>query len=68
MNMDDEQFEDVLTTNLRGAFWLLRAVSRRFVRTGAGASAKDRLRWGQPSIAEAAPVRGGGEPTYSRPS
>lgn len=32
MNMDDEQFEDVLTTNLRGAFWLTRAVSRVMVR------------------------------------
>ncbi len=32
MNMDDEQFEDVLTTNLRGVFWLTRAVSRMMVR------------------------------------
>ncbi len=32
MNMDDEQFEDVLTTNLRSAFWLTRAVSRLMVR------------------------------------
>ncbi len=32
MNMDDEQFEDVLTTNLRGVFWLTRAVSRLMVR------------------------------------
>jgi len=32
MNMDDEQFESVLTTNLRGVFWLCRAVSRHMVR------------------------------------
>jgi 3-oxoacyl-[acyl-carrier protein] reductase len=32
MNMDDEQFEVVLTTNLRSAFWLTRAVSRIMVR------------------------------------
>jgi len=32
MTMDDEQFEDVLTTNLRSAFWLTRAVSRIMVR------------------------------------
>jgi 3-oxoacyl-[acyl-carrier protein] reductase len=32
MNMEDEQFEDVLTTNLRSAFWLTRAVSRLMVR------------------------------------
>ncbi len=32
MNMDDEQFEEVLTTNLRSAFWLTRAVSRLMVR------------------------------------
>jgi len=32
MNMDDEQFEEVLTTNLRSAFWLTRAVSRHMVR------------------------------------
>lgn len=32
MSMDDEQFEDVLTTNLRSAFWLTRAVSRLMVR------------------------------------
>lgn len=32
MNMDDDQFEDVLTTNLRSAFWLTRAVSRIMVR------------------------------------
>ena len=32
MNMDDEQCEEVLTTNLRSAFWLTRAVSRLMVR------------------------------------
>jgi 3-oxoacyl-[acyl-carrier protein] reductase len=32
LNMDDRQFEDVLTTNLRSAFWLTRAVSRLMVR------------------------------------
>lgn len=32
MNMDDEQFDDVLTTNLRSVFWLTRAVSRVMVR------------------------------------
>jgi len=32
MSMDDEQFEAVLTTNLRAAFWLIRAVSRVMVR------------------------------------
>ncbi|MBI1825039.1 MAG: 3-oxoacyl-[acyl-carrier-protein] reductase [Planctomycetes bacterium] len=32
MNMDDEQFEAVLTTNLRAAFWLTRTVSRLMVR------------------------------------
>jgi len=32
MNMDDDQFDDVLTTNLRSAFWLTRAVSRHMVR------------------------------------
>ncbi|MHC5111392.1 MAG: 3-oxoacyl-[acyl-carrier-protein] reductase [Planctomycetota bacterium] len=32
MNMDDDQFEDVLTTNLRAAFWLTRAASRPMVR------------------------------------
>lgn len=32
MSMDDEQFEQVLTTNLRSAFWLCRAVSRIMVR------------------------------------
>ncbi|MBI4717724.1 MAG: 3-oxoacyl-[acyl-carrier-protein] reductase [Planctomycetes bacterium] len=32
MSMDDEQFEEVLTTNLRSVFWLTRAVSRIMVR------------------------------------
>ncbi len=32
MSMDDDEFEDVLTTNLRAAFWLSRAVSRHMVR------------------------------------
>ncbi len=32
MNMDDDQFEDVLTTNLRSVFWMCRAASRLMVR------------------------------------
>lgn len=36
MSMDDEQFEDVLTTNLRSAFWLTRMVSRYMVRQRSG--------------------------------
>jgi 3-oxoacyl-[acyl-carrier protein] reductase len=32
MNMEDDQFDDVLTTNLRSAFWLTRAASRHMVR------------------------------------
>lgn len=32
MNMDDADFDDVLTTNLRSVFWLTRAVSRIMVR------------------------------------
>ncbi len=32
MSMDDDQFDDVLTTNLRSVFWLTRAVSRSMVR------------------------------------
>jgi 3-oxoacyl-[acyl-carrier protein] reductase len=32
MNMDDDQFDDVITTNLRAAFWLTRAVIRHMVR------------------------------------
>ncbi|RJP39061.1 MAG: 3-oxoacyl-[acyl-carrier-protein] reductase [Phycisphaerales bacterium] len=31
LSMDDDQFEDVLTTNLRAAFWFCRAVSRMMV-------------------------------------
>lgn len=36
MNMEDEQFEAVLTTNLRSAFWTTRAVSRYMVRARYG--------------------------------
>ncbi|MBW7906114.1 MAG: 3-oxoacyl-[acyl-carrier-protein] reductase [Phycisphaerae bacterium] len=36
MNMEDDQFEDVLTTNLRGAFWITRAASRHMVRARRG--------------------------------
>lgn len=36
MSMDDDQFEAVLTTNLRAAFWLMRAVSRHMVRARYG--------------------------------
>jgi len=32
MNMEDDQFDEVLTTNLRSAFWLTRAASRSMVR------------------------------------
>jgi len=32
MSMDDDQFDEVLTTNLRSVFWLTRAVSRVMVR------------------------------------
>ena len=32
MTMDDDQFDDVLTTNLRSVFWLTRAISRLMVR------------------------------------
>jgi 3-oxoacyl-[acyl-carrier protein] reductase len=32
MSMEDDQFDDVLTTNLRSAFWLCRAGSRVMVR------------------------------------
>lgn len=32
MSMDDAQFDDVLTTNLRSVFWLTRAISRYMVR------------------------------------
>ena len=36
MTMEDEEFEIVLTTNLRAAFWLSRAVSRIMVRRRSG--------------------------------
>ncbi len=36
LNMEDEQFESVLTTNLRSAFWTTRAVSRYMVRARCG--------------------------------
>lgn len=36
MNMDDEQFDEVLTTNLRSVFWITRAVSRLMVRARKG--------------------------------
>jgi 3-oxoacyl-[acyl-carrier protein] reductase len=36
MSMEDEQFDDVLNTNLRGAFWMTRAVSRHMVRCRRG--------------------------------
>ncbi len=32
MNMTDEQFDEVLTTNLRAVFWLIRAASKHMVR------------------------------------
>ncbi len=32
LSMDDDEFDDVLTTNLRSVFWLTRAVSRGMVR------------------------------------
>ena len=32
MSMEDDEFEEVLTTNLRAAFWLCRGVSRGMVR------------------------------------
>ena len=36
MNMEDDQFDDVLATNLRSAFWMTRAVSRHMVRARYG--------------------------------
>jgi 3-oxoacyl-[acyl-carrier protein] reductase len=36
MNMEDDQFDDVITTNLRSAFWLTRGVSRHMVRARYG--------------------------------
>lgn len=32
LNMEDDQFDDVLTTNLRAVFWLTRAASRVMIR------------------------------------
>jgi 3-oxoacyl-[acyl-carrier protein] reductase len=36
MSMEDDQFEQVLTTNLRAAFWMMRAVCRHMVRARRG--------------------------------
>jgi 3-oxoacyl-[acyl-carrier protein] reductase len=36
LNMEDEQFDAVLTTNLRSVFWLTRAVSRLMIRNRFG--------------------------------
>jgi 3-oxoacyl-[acyl-carrier protein] reductase len=36
MSMEDEQFDDVLTTNLRSAFWLTRGALRQMVRARKG--------------------------------
>ncbi len=36
LNMDDDQFEAVLTTNLRSVFWITRAVSRLMIRNRFG--------------------------------
>jgi 3-oxoacyl-[acyl-carrier protein] reductase len=36
LNMEDEQFEEVLTTNLRAAFWMTRIASRHMVRARYG--------------------------------
>jgi 3-oxoacyl-[acyl-carrier protein] reductase len=36
MNMEDDQFDDVLTTNLRAVFWLTRGVSRYMLRARYG--------------------------------
>lgn len=36
MSMDDEQFDDVVTTNLRAVFWLTRATARHMVRSRHG--------------------------------
>ena len=36
MSMEDEQFDIVLDTNLRGAFWMTRAVSRHMLRARYG--------------------------------
>lgn len=36
MSMEDEQFDSVLDTNLRGTFWLIRAAARHMVRARRG--------------------------------
>jgi len=36
LNMEDDQFDDVLTVNLRSVFWLTRAVARLMVRSRRG--------------------------------
>lgn len=36
MTMENDQFEEVLTTNLRSVFWMMRAVSRYMVRARKG--------------------------------
>jgi 3-oxoacyl-[acyl-carrier protein] reductase len=36
LNMEDEQFDAVLTTNLRSAFWMTRATSKYMVRARSG--------------------------------
>ena len=36
LNMEDDKFEDVLTTNLRSVFWITRAVSRLMIRNRFG--------------------------------
>ncbi len=36
MNMEDDQFDDVITTNLRSVFWMTRAVSRLMMRARKG--------------------------------
>jgi 3-oxoacyl-[acyl-carrier protein] reductase len=36
LNMEDDQIEDVLTTNLRSVFWMTRAASRHMIRARYG--------------------------------
>src|SRR4029079_10134180 len=36
LNMEDDQFDEVINTNLRSVFWLTRAVSRYMVRSRYG--------------------------------
>ena len=36
MSMEDDQFDDVIATNLRGAFWMMRAVCRHMIRARRG--------------------------------